>query len=66
MDTSFQDRPPKGVWFYFPAAFAIKSSLSFLILLLLGNLGDGGEEIDGVEGHPVSDHSAGILSFLSP
>ena len=63
MDTSFQDRPPKGVWFYFPAAFAIKSSLSFLILLLLGNLGDGGKEIDGVEGHPVSDHSAGILSF---
>ena len=63
MDTSFQDRPPKGVWFYFPAAFAIKSSLSFLILLLLGNLGDSGKEIDGVEGHPVSDHSAGILSF---
>jgi len=26
---------PKGVWFYFPVAFAIKSSLSFLILLLL-------------------------------
>ncbi len=24
---------PKGVWFYFPAAFVIKSSLSFLILL---------------------------------
>jgi tetratricopeptide (TPR) repeat protein len=26
---------PKGVWFYFPAAFAIKSSLTFLLLLLL-------------------------------
>ncbi len=26
---------PKGVWFYFPAAFAVKSSLSFLILLLM-------------------------------
>lgn len=26
---------PKGVWFYFPLAFAIKSSLTFLILLLL-------------------------------
>ena len=26
---------PKGVWFYFPAAFAVKSSLSFLILLLI-------------------------------
>ncbi len=26
---------PKGVWFYFPAAMAIKSSLAFLILLLL-------------------------------
>jgi 4-amino-4-deoxy-L-arabinose transferase-like glycosyltransferase len=26
---------PHGVWFYFPVAFAIKSSLSFLILLLL-------------------------------
>jgi hypothetical protein len=25
---------PKGVWFYFSVAFAIKSSLSFLILLL--------------------------------
>ncbi len=24
---------PKGVWYYFPAAFAIKSSLSFLLLL---------------------------------
>jgi 4-amino-4-deoxy-L-arabinose transferase-like glycosyltransferase len=24
---------PKGVWFYFPAAFAIKSSLTFLLLL---------------------------------
>ena len=24
---------PKGVWYYFPAAFAIKSSLTFLILL---------------------------------
>ena len=26
---------PHGVWFYFPAAFAVKSSLTFLILLLL-------------------------------
>ena len=26
---------PHGVWFYFPFAFAIKSSLSFLILLLI-------------------------------
>jgi tetratricopeptide (TPR) repeat protein len=26
---------PHGVWFYFPVAFLIKSSLSFLILLLL-------------------------------
>jgi 4-amino-4-deoxy-L-arabinose transferase-like glycosyltransferase len=26
---------PKGVWFYFPLAFAIKSTLTFLILLLL-------------------------------
>ncbi len=26
---------PKGVWFYFPVAFAIKSSLSFLILFVL-------------------------------
>ncbi len=26
---------PHGVWFYFPAAFAIKSSLTFLILLAL-------------------------------
>lgn len=26
---------PHGVWFYFPAAFAIKSSLTLLILLLL-------------------------------
>lgn len=26
---------PKGVWFYFPAAFAIKSSLTFLVLFLL-------------------------------
>ncbi len=26
---------PHGVWFYFPVAFAIKSSLSFLILLLI-------------------------------
>lgn len=26
---------PHGVWFYFPAAFAIKSSLTFLVLLLL-------------------------------
>ena len=26
---------PKGVWFYFPAAMAIKSSLAFLILFLL-------------------------------
>jgi Dolichyl-phosphate-mannose-protein mannosyltransferase len=26
---------PQGVWFYFPVAFAIKSSLAFLILLLL-------------------------------
>jgi hypothetical protein len=26
---------PHGVWFYFPIAFAIKSSLSFLILLLV-------------------------------
>jgi 4-amino-4-deoxy-L-arabinose transferase-like glycosyltransferase len=26
---------PHGVWFYFPVAFSIKSSLSFLILLLL-------------------------------
>lgn len=26
---------PHGVWFYFPAAFAVKSSLAFLILLLL-------------------------------
>jgi hypothetical protein len=26
---------PRGVWFYFPAALAVKSSLSFLILLLL-------------------------------
>lgn len=26
---------PKGVWFYFPLAFAIKSSLTFLILCLL-------------------------------
>ncbi|MGZ4789772.1 MAG: glycosyltransferase family 39 protein [Terriglobales bacterium] len=26
---------PHGVWFYFPLAFAIKSSLSFLILLLI-------------------------------
>ncbi len=26
---------PHGVWFYFPVAFAIKSSLSFLLLLLL-------------------------------
>jgi 4-amino-4-deoxy-L-arabinose transferase-like glycosyltransferase len=26
---------PKGVWFYFPAAFAIKSTLTFLLLLLL-------------------------------
>jgi 4-amino-4-deoxy-L-arabinose transferase-like glycosyltransferase len=26
---------PHGVWFYFPVAFAIKSSLSFLILLLV-------------------------------
>jgi 4-amino-4-deoxy-L-arabinose transferase-like glycosyltransferase len=26
---------PKGVWFYFPAAFAIKSSLMFLLLLAL-------------------------------
>ncbi len=26
---------PHGVWFYFPLAFAIKSSLSFLILLLV-------------------------------
>ena len=26
---------PQGVWFYFPLAFAIKSTLSFLILLLL-------------------------------
>jgi hypothetical protein len=32
-------------------------------LLLLGDLGDGGEEIDGAEGHPVSDHAADILSF---
>jgi len=27
---------PHGVWFYFPVAFAIKSTLAFLILLLLG------------------------------
>jgi hypothetical protein len=27
------------------------------------NLGDGGEEIHGVEGDPVSDYSAGVLSF---
>ena len=26
---------PHGVWFYFPAAFVVKSSLTFLILLLL-------------------------------
>ncbi|HTC46220.1 MAG TPA: glycosyltransferase family 39 protein [Candidatus Aquilonibacter sp.] len=26
---------PHGVWFYFPVAFAIKSSVSFLILLLI-------------------------------
>ncbi|HEY2119413.1 MAG TPA: glycosyltransferase family 39 protein [Candidatus Acidoferrum sp.] len=26
---------PHGVWFYFPAAFAIKSSLTFLLLFLL-------------------------------
>jgi 4-amino-4-deoxy-L-arabinose transferase-like glycosyltransferase len=26
---------PHGVWFYFPVAFSIKSSLSFLVLLLL-------------------------------
>ena len=26
---------PKGVWFYFPAAFAIKSTLAFLALLLI-------------------------------
>ena len=26
---------PHGVWFYFPVAFAIKSSLSFLILLII-------------------------------
>jgi hypothetical protein len=26
---------PHGVWFYFPAAFAVKSSLTFLTLLLL-------------------------------
>ena len=26
---------PHGVWFYFPVAFAIKSSLSFLVLLLI-------------------------------
>ena len=26
---------PHGVWFYFPVAFSIKSSLSFLILLLI-------------------------------
>jgi 4-amino-4-deoxy-L-arabinose transferase-like glycosyltransferase len=26
---------PHGVWFYFPVAFAIKSSLSFLLLLLI-------------------------------
>jgi 4-amino-4-deoxy-L-arabinose transferase-like glycosyltransferase len=26
---------PKGVWFYFPAAFLIKSSLTFLLLLVL-------------------------------
>jgi len=26
---------PRGVWFYFPVAFAIKSTLAFLILLLL-------------------------------
>jgi len=26
---------PRGVWFYFPAAFLIKSSLTFLILFLL-------------------------------
>ena len=28
------------------------------------NLGDGGEEIHGVEGDPVSDYSAGVLSFF--
>jgi len=27
---------PHGVWFYFPVAFAIKSTLAFLILFLLG------------------------------
>jgi len=26
---------PHGVWFYFPVAFVIKSSLSFLLLLLI-------------------------------
>ncbi len=26
---------PHGIWFYFPVAFAIKSSLSFLLLLLI-------------------------------
>ena len=36
----------------------------FADFVATGNLGDGGEEIDGVvEGDPVSDHSAGILSF---
>lgn len=29
---------PHGVWFYFPAAFAIKSTLSFLVLLLMAAL----------------------------
>src|SRR5207245_10162028 len=28
---------PHGVWFYFPAAFAVKSSLSFLILLVIAS-----------------------------
>jgi 4-amino-4-deoxy-L-arabinose transferase-like glycosyltransferase len=26
---------PKGIWFYFPAAFAVKSSLTFLVMLAL-------------------------------
>jgi hypothetical protein len=29
------------------------------------NLGDGGEEIHGMEGDPVSEYSAGVLSFVA-
>jgi hypothetical protein len=54
---------PKGVWFYFPVAFAIKSSLSFLILLLLTIWAMPARKLTAWREILFLTHSAGVLSF---